>query len=194
MIEKIKQRIEESINVKFRLLSDEFLSKQIEELAQQVLDALQKGNKVFFAGNGGSCSDAFHLAGEFVSRFIFDRDALPAIALGANNSIVTAIGNDYSYDTIFSRELKALGNPGDVFIAITTSGNSPNILNAIEAAKAKGLKIWGLTGQSGGKMKDLCNCICVPSHETPRIQESHILVGHIICELVEHNYFKGNSN
>lgn len=194
MIETIKRRILESVETKNKLLADDTLTKQIEELSAIVLKVFQSGNKVFFAGNGGSCSDAFHLAGEFVSRFMFDREALPAIALGANNSIVTAIGNDYLFDNIFSREIYALGNPGDIFIAISTSGDSKNILCAIEAAKKKGVISWGLTGITGGKMKDICDCICVPSRETPRIQESHILIGHIICELVENNYFKESSN
>jgi len=185
----INKRIDETIKVKRKLLNDEFLKGQIEQISTQILNALNTGHKVFFAGNGGSSSDAFHLAGEFISRFMFDRDALPAIALGSNNSILTAIGNDYSFNDIYSREIKALGNNGDVFIAISTSGNSQNILNAIETAKVKELNVWGLTGESGGKMKKQCNCLCVPSKKTPRIQESHILIGHIICELVEYNYF-----
>jgi D-sedoheptulose 7-phosphate isomerase len=194
MIETIKKRVKESIDTKNKLFYDNILIEQIEELSLLVLKALQTGNKVFFAGNGGSFSDAFHLAGEFVSRFMFDREALPAIALGGNNSILTAIGNDYSFTEIFSREIKALGKSGDVFIAISTSGNSKNILSAIKTAKEKGVNTWGLTGISGGKMKDVCDCICVPSGETPRIQESHILIGHIICELVEHKYFKSSIN
>jgi D-sedoheptulose 7-phosphate isomerase len=189
MIETIKQRIRESVETKNKLLTDSTLTAQIEELSAFVLKVLKRGNKVFFAGNGGSYSDASHLAGEFIGRFMFDREALPAIVLGANNSIVTAIGNDYSYDSIFSREIKTLGSSGDVFIAISTSGNSKNILSAIEAAKEIGVITWGLTGITGGKMNDICDCICVPSKETPRIQESHILIGHIICELVEHYYF-----
>jgi len=146
--------------------------------------------KIFFAGNGGSFSDSFHLAGEFVSRFMFDRDALPALALGGNNSILTAIGNDYSFDNIFSRELDALGYEGDVLIAISTSGNSRNILELIKTAKKKKIQVYGLTGETGGCMKDLCSYICVPSKITARIQEAHIMIGHIICEIVEYKIFE----
>lgn len=190
MKEIIKKRIKESIDVKEKVLHDEIIVAQIEKLCKEVLQGLKKGNKVIFAGNGGSCSDAFHLAGEFVSRFIFDRPALASIALGGNNSIITAIGNDYSYEEIFSRELFALGNEGDIFIPISTSGNSGNIINAIKTANDKGLITMGFTGETGGKMKDLCDCICVPSKNTGRIQESHILIGHLLCELVEKTYFE----
>ncbi len=185
----INKRIKESIKVKEKLLSNDNITKQIEKLSLQVLNALKNGKKVVFAGNGGSCSDSFHLAGEFVSRFLFDRPALASIALGGNNSILTAIGNDYSYEDVFSREFYALGNEGDVFIPISTSGNSENIIKAIKVANDKNITVFGFTGLGGGKMIDLCNCICVPSSETARIQESHILLGHILCELVEHKIF-----
>ena len=189
MKELIIKRIGDSIAVKEKLLTDEIIIEQIEKVSLQVVNALEKGKKVIFAGNGGSFSDSFHLAGEFVSRFLFDRPALPSIALGGNNAIVTAVGNDYSYNDIFSRELYALGNAGDIFIPISTSGNSGNIINAIKTANDKGLIILGFTGETGGKMKDICDCICVPSKDTARIQECHILLGHILCELVESTYF-----
>jgi D-sedoheptulose 7-phosphate isomerase len=189
MKELIIKRIGDSIAVKEKLLTDEIIIEQIEKVSLQVVNALEKGKKVIFAGNGGSFSDSFHLAGEFVSRFLFDRPALPSIALGGNNAIVTAVGNDYSYNDIFSRELYALGNAGDIFIPISTSGNSGNIINAIETANDKGLIILGFTGETGGKMKDICDCVCVPSKDTARIQECHILLGHILCELVESTYF-----
>ncbi len=186
----IHKRINESIAVKEKVLTNDDVTEQIEKLSLLIIKAIKNGKKVIFAGNGGSCSDAFHLAGEFVSRFLFDRPALPAIALGANNSIITAIGNDYSYEDVFSRELYALGNQGDIFIPISTSGNSENILKAIKIAEEKELFVIGFTGNDGGKMKSLCNCICVPSENTARIQESHILLGHIVCELVERGYFE----
>ena len=185
----IKKRFSESIEVKKQLLLNDDIINTIQLISENIIRALKNGGKIIFAGNGGSFSDSFHLAGEFVSRFIFDRPALAAIALGGNNSIVTAVGNDYSYDDVFSRELYALGNSNDIFVAISTSGNSPNILKAIAVSNEKKIKVFGLTGSSGGKMKDLCNCICVPSKSTARIQESHIVIGHIICEIVEQNIF-----
>ena len=188
----IEKRIQESITVKKSIFANDNIKMQIEQLSLLVLEAIKNGKKVIFAGNGGSFSDSFHLAGEFVSRFLFDRPALPSIALGGNNSIVTAIGNDYSYEDIFSRELFALGNVGDVFIPISTSGNSKNIINSINTAKEKGIVVFGLTGETGGKMQSVCDCICVPSSDTARIQEVHILIGHILCELVEKTYFKKN--
>jgi D-sedoheptulose 7-phosphate isomerase len=136
-IEIIKERLLESIKIKSELLNSSEIQNKINKIAEIICDTLKKGGKVIFAGNGGSCSDAFHLAGEFVARFMFDRDPLPAIALGANNSIITAIGNDYSYEQIFSREIAVLGNSGDVFLVFSTSGNSPNILGAVEIAKRK---------------------------------------------------------
>lgn len=193
MRDTIKKRIKDSIELKEKVLSSEIIIEQLEKLSKVVLHALNNGNKVIFAGNGGSFSDSFHLAGEFVSRFLIDRPALASLALGGNNSIVTAVGNDYSYEDIFSRELFALGNEGDVFIPISTSGNSGNIISAIKIANDKGLEIMGFTGETGGKMMDICNCICVPSKNTGRIQEAHILIGHILCELVEAKYFENEN-
>jgi D-sedoheptulose 7-phosphate isomerase len=191
----IKKRIQDNFTLNQAVLQDENIIKLIEEISEKIVDSLSKGGKVFFAGNGGSFSDSFHLAGEFVSRFMFDRESLPAIALGGNNSIITAIGNDYHFNQIFKREISALSKKDDVFIAISTSGNSINIINAITIAKENGVHVYGFTGESGGKMKNICRCIQVPSNSTPRIQEIHILIGHVICELVEDKVFgrnKGN--
>ena len=144
------------------------------------------------AGNGGSAADAQHIAGELVSRFYFDRPALGALALTTDTSIMTAIGNDYGYDYLFSRQLEGLGNGGDVFVGISTSGNSRNILSALKTAKAKGMLAVGLTGQKGGLMDELCDIVLrVPSDSTPRIQESHITIGHILCMIVEDSIFGG---
>jgi D-sedoheptulose 7-phosphate isomerase len=189
MKELIKSRIRESIDIKESILNNNLLIDQIQEIAEAVITAINNDKKVLFAGNGGSFSDSFHLAGEFVSRFMFDRKALPSLALGGNNSILTAVGNDYSYEEIFSRELIALGREGDVFIAISTSGNSPNILKAVETAKELNIETFGLTGAKGGKLNNLCKTIQVPSDSTARIQESHIVIGHIVCEIVESEIF-----
>lgn len=185
----IIQRIAESNSVKNEILNNDQILDTIELISREIISSLKSGNKVIFAGNGGSFSDSFHLAGEFVSRFMFDREPLPAIALGGNNSIVTAIGNDYSFEDIFSREIQAIGTKNDVFIAISTSGNSKNILKAISAAKKIGIKTFGFTGDANGTIKNMCPCICIPSKVTARIQEAHILLGHIICEIVEKDMF-----
>ena len=186
----IKTRIRESISVKELILDDGELLSLIEEIVNKLIQALSKRKTIFFAGNGGSYSDAIHLAAEFVSRFILDRDALPAIALGSNNSILTSIGNDYSFEDIFAREIAALGKKGDIFIALSTSGTSKNIINAINQAKSKGIQVYGFTGSSGGDVKNLCKCFLVPSEITARIQECHIMIGHIICEIVEKKLFE----
>ncbi|MDR1884369.1 MAG: D-sedoheptulose 7-phosphate isomerase [Prevotella sp.] len=182
----IKTQIQSSIVTKQAILSDETLLSDIEKAAKTVIDAYRNNKKTLLAGNGGSAADAQHIAGEFVSRFYFDRPGLPSIALSTDTSILTAIGNDYGYEKLFSRQVQAQGQEGDVFIGISTSGNSPNILLAIEECKKKGIYTIGLTGQTGGKMVDICDLtIRIPSTETPRIQESHILTGHIICCIVE---------
>jgi D-sedoheptulose 7-phosphate isomerase len=152
---------------------------------------LRTGGKIIFAGNGGSFADAQHLSAEFISRFMFDRAPLASLVLGANNSAISAIGNDYGYEQVFARELQGLANSGDLFIPITTSGNSRNILAAVEQAGRQGIKVVAFTGEGGGKLAASCECLCVPSRETARIQESHIMIGHIICALVERQYFKG---
>ncbi|TGL59745.1 SIS domain-containing protein [Leptospira ognonensis] len=187
--EKVRSIIQSSIEVKRSIYDSEPLLKQITDLAALCLQSLKAGGKIIFAGNGGSFADSQHLAAEFISRLQFDRDPLASVALGTNSSSTTAIGNDYGYDQVFVRELKAIALPGDVFIPISTSGNSQNILATLETAKAKNLHVVGLTGESGGKLKSLVPCICVPSSRTERIQESHIMIGHIICGLVEDGYF-----
>jgi len=171
------------------VLADPALHEQVARLADTCLAALRGGGKVIFAGNGGSFSDAQHLSAEFTSRFMFDRAPLASLTLGTNNSAISAIGNDYGYEQVFARELQGIGRPGDVFVAISTSGNSVNILAAVNMANALGIKTVAFTGASGGKLKPLCECICMPSQETGRIQECHILLGHILCNLVETAYF-----
>ena len=186
----IRDQIAASISVKQAILADEKLIGQIEALAADCVQCLQSGGKVIFAGNGGSFADAQHLSAEFVSRFMFDRAPLASIVLGANNSAISAIGNDYGYEQVFARELQGVAKPGDVFIPITTSGNSRNILIAVEQASKQGLTTVAFTGEGGGKLATFCDCLCVPSRETARIQESHIMIGHIVCGLVEQQYFK----
>ena len=154
------------------------------------IEAFKSGNKVIFAGNGGSAADAQHIAGEFVSRFAFDRPGLPAIALTTDTSIMTAIGNDYGYDQVFKREIIALGRMNDVFIPISTSGNSSNVIEAIKAANDMGIKTIAFTGGNGGKMAEICECVVVPSYSTEKIQEVHIMLGHILCYLIEEKTFK----
>ncbi len=182
--------IQASIDVKQTLLADEVLINTIANAVEIITTAFKNGNKVLFCGNGGSAADAQHLAAEFSGRFYTDRHALPAEALHVNTSYLTAVANDYSFDVVYSRMISGIGNKGDVLIGLSTSGNSGNIINAINAAKEKGMTTIGFTGATGGKMKDVCELLLnVPSTDTPRIQESHILVGHIICELVEKAYF-----
>jgi len=190
MENKIKAQISSSIAVKEALLANEKQLEIISQAAQMVIAAYQAGNKTLLAGNGGSAADAQHIAGEFVSRFYFDRPGLSSIALTTDTSVLTAIGNDYGYEKLFSRQVQAIGNTGDIFIGISTSGNSPNIIAALLECKKKGIKTIGFTGDRGGEMAGLCDiCIEVPSSETPRIQEVHILIGHIICYLVEEEIF-----
>lgn len=190
-IARIKEVIAESVNVKNKLLQNEELIANCEKIAEQVAEAFRNDKKVLFCGNGGSAADAQHLAAEFSGRFYFDRDPLDAEALHVNTSYITAVGNDYSYDEIYSRVLKAKGRKGDFLFGISTSGNSKNILRAFEVARANGMIIVAMTGESGGKMKDNCDFLLnVPSSDTPRIQESHIMLGHIICELVEDALFQ----
>jgi D-sedoheptulose 7-phosphate isomerase len=189
-MEKIKKIISASIETKQQLLKDENLLKVIEKIVDAITNAFQSGKKVYFCGNGGSAADAQHLAAEFSGRFYIDRKSLPAEALHCNTSYVTAVGNDYSYDVIYSRIIDGVGMPGDVLIGLSTSGNSKNIIKAFESAREKGIVTVGLTGSSGGAMKLLSDfLINIPSTDTPRIQESHILAGHIICQLVEEKIF-----
>jgi len=182
----VRDRIQRSIDVKQRLLIDDTFENQVIQTALQIVKALRGGCKVLFFGNGGSAADAQHLAAEFTGRYLKERRALPALALHANSSAVTAIGNDYGFDLVFARQIEALGKDGDVAVGISTSGNSSNVLRALEVAKSKSIYTVALTGASGGRMKDVADCtICIPSQETPRIQECHILTGHIICEIAE---------
>jgi D-sedoheptulose 7-phosphate isomerase len=188
---RVCQSIQASIAVKERLLGNAEAVSTIAAVCEVVAGALQSGCKLLLFGNGGSAADAQHIAAELVGRFAFDRPALPAMALSVNSSCVTAIGNDYGFDRVFSRQIEALGRRGDVAIGISTSGNSPNVLMGVAAARNMGLHAIGLTNQSGGKLKDeVDHCICVPSDETPRIQECHILIGHIIAEIVEQALFQ----
>lgn|SRR5690348_8818380 len=189
--EMVCDRIRRSIELKQKLLQDEAFGALVIEAALQIVKALRAGGKVMFFGNGGSAADAQHLAAEFTGRYLKERRALPALALHANTSALTAIGNDYGFDLVFARQIEALGKEGDLAVGISTSGNSPNVLRALETAKAKSIYTVALTGASGGKMKSLADCtICVPSEETPRIQECHILTGHIICEIAEDMLFE----
>lgn len=190
MQDGIRAQIEASILVKQAVLLDQALLGQVEGLAHACLQSLKAGGKVIFAGNGGSFADAQHLSAEFTSRFLFDRAPLASLALGTNNSAISAIGNDYGYEQVFARELEAIAKPGDIFIPITTSGNSPNIIAAVEVARKCAVTTIGWSGESGGRLKLLCDCICVPSNETARIQECHILIGHILCGLVEKEFFQ----
>ncbi|MBI4777798.1 D-sedoheptulose 7-phosphate isomerase [Candidatus Desantisbacteria bacterium] len=181
----ISSQISESIEVK-----NNIPLKDVASAVEIIIDAYRQHKKVLICGNGGSAADAQHMAGELVGRFKMEREALGAIALTTDTSILTAIGNDYGFDDIFSRQIEALAEPGDVVIGISTSGNSPNVLKAIAMAKKKLAVTIGLTGGNGGKLKDQTDvCIVVPSSNTPRIQESHITIIHIICLLVEQALF-----
>lgn len=186
----IRADIQASIAVKQVLLADDALHEQLAQLAEACLAALRAGGKVIFAGNGGSFADAQHLSAEFTSRFMFDRAPLASLALGTNNSAISAIGNDYGYELVFARELQGIARPGDIFVPISTSGNSANILAAVKMANDLGITTAAWTGATGGQLKALCECICMPSLETARIQECHILIGHILCGLVESAYFR----
>jgi D-sedoheptulose 7-phosphate isomerase len=187
----IRDDIRSSIATKQLLLTDDTLLRQVFTLAQECVKALKNGGKVIFAGNGGSFADAQHLSAEFTSRFMFDRAPLASLALGTNNSAISAIGNDYGYEQVFARELQGIASPVDIFVPITTSGNSSNVVAAVRVATAMDIRTVAWTGESGGKLRTLCECIRIPSIETARIQECHILIGHILCRLVENIYFNG---
>jgi len=187
----IEKQIKESIEIKQSIHNDMKMVKLIKKISKKIIKAYRNGNKTIIAGNGGSAADAQHISAEFVGRFAFDRDALSSIALTTDSSILTAVGNDYGYNKIFSRQIQANGQKGDIFIAISTSGNSKNIIKAIKQAKSQNIITIGLTNTNGGKMKDLCDySISVPSTNTARVQESHIMIAHIICALVENKLFK----
>lgn len=186
MMSIVKERMADHVAV---LAATESLIPDIEKAGALVRDALAQGHKLLFCGNGGSAADSQHLAAEIVGRFQKERCSLPAIALTVDTSVLTAVANDYGYDTVFSRQVEGLGQAGDILIGISTSGNSKNVVAAIELAKRKGLKVIGLTGAGGGKMAELCDiCLAVPAQVTARIQEMHIMIGHILCEIAEEAY------
>src|ERR1035437_6239792 len=186
MIDRIKEAINQSVDLKKAILEDESLLLAIHIVAVKMTACFEKGGKILFCGNGGSAADAQHLAAEFSGRFYYDRPPLYAEALHVNSSFVTAVANDYSYDAVYARMINAMGKKGDVLVAISTSGNSGNILRAIDAALELGMIVVGMTGKTGGLMKDKCAFLLnPPSTDTPRVQESHIMIGHILCELVE---------
>ena len=185
MSDRIKAHIERSIEAKQRILNDEALLGQLDQSIALCVEALRNGKKILFAGNGGSASDAQHLAAELVGRYRYDRESLAAIALTTDTSALTAIGNDYGYDEVFSRQLSGLGQEGDVLVAISTSGNSGNVLKAIDVARKKGVKVIGMSGEKG-KLKELSDtCLAVPAPLTATIQEAHIMLGHILCDGIE---------
>lgn len=191
---RVSTLIEASIATKKSMLSNGELISTVTKVSEILVRALKQGNKALIFGNGGSAADAQHIAAELVGRFAFDRPALPALALSVNGSCVTAIGNDYGFDLIFSRQLEALARRGDVAIGISTSGNSPNVVKALSTARKMELHTVALTGGAGGALRrKVDHYICVPSNETPRIQEGHILIGHIISELVEAEMFQKHS-
>lgn len=187
----ITAQIQETQRVMATMLADGALLARVEAATEACIGAMKSGNKVLLAGNGGSAADAQHIAGEFVSRFAFDRPGLPAIALTTDTSILTAIGNDYGYDKLFARQVQAHAQKGDIFIAYSTSGKSPNVIAALQEAKDLGVVCVGMTGNRGGAMRDLCDYyLDVPSADTPKIQEGHAVLGHILCGLVERALFK----
>jgi D-sedoheptulose 7-phosphate isomerase len=189
----IQDEVTKSLQTLERLAQDEHIPGEVERIAEACCAALRAGHKILFAGNGGSAADAQHLAAELVSRFSFDRPGLAAFALTTDSSVLTAIGNDYGYDRVFARQLNAVGNKGDVFFAISTSGRSASILRALEEGRSKGMVTVGFTGQTGGDMPPLCDyCLRIPVSETAKIQEGHIVLGHIICGLIERELFGGD--
>jgi D-sedoheptulose 7-phosphate isomerase len=191
---RISDLIRDSIATKELLLGSRETLSAVATVSKILINALKRGNKVLLFGNGGSAADAQHIAAELLGRFAFDRPALPALALSVNSSCVTAIGNDYGFDQVFSRQMEALARQGDVAIGISTSGNSPNVVRGISLAKKMGLHTVGLAGRAGGNLRNTADhCICVPSSDTPRIQECHILIGHILSEVVEKELFHDQS-
>jgi len=186
----VKATLEETARLLDAMAADAGLCAEAARAAALCVAALRAGRKLLFCGNGGSAADAQHWAGELVARFHYDRPGLAAIALTTDSSILTAVGNDYGYDRVFARQVEALGQPGDVLFAISTSGNSPNVLAAIAAARARGIAVVGFTGQGGGAMAGLCDpCLRIPSASTPRIQEGHEVLGHAICAMIEATMF-----
>ena len=191
MEEYIKSHIISHIEIAEKLLSDRSVFDSVEKAATSIIKAFSSHSKLLLAGNGGSAADSQHIAAEFVNRFYIDREGLPALALTTDTSILTAVGNDYSFDRVFSRQLASLGKEGDIFWALSTSGNSVNILEALAECRKKGIISLGFTGARGGRMEGSCDILIkVPSDETPRIQEMHILLAHVICAIVEKELFK----
>ena len=190
MMEKIKKIIQASIDVKKNVLENETLIQTTASIVDVMVDALKKGNYIYFCGNGGSAADAQHLAGELSGRFYSNRHALRAEALHCNTSYLTAVANDYSFDMIYARLIEGIGDAGDILVGLSTSGNSENIIKAFDVARSKNMITIGFTGETGGRMKTISDyLINIPSTDTPRIQESHILIGHVVCQLVEEKYF-----
>lgn len=188
-INEIKRIIKSSLKIKELVLNDENLLLAVSDAVNQISKSLKKQKKIMVAGNGGSAADAQHFAAEFIGRYKHERVALNCISLSTDSSVITALSNDYSYESIFSRQIEAIGKSNDIFLAISTSGNSKNIINAAKVCKAKNINVISLTGNSGGKLKEHSDiCINIPSHETDRIQEAHILIEHIICSLIEKEY------
>lgn len=193
--EFLKHYLDESSKSVSNMVSDPTLLSLLFEIANECLNRLQTGNKLLFAGNGGSAADCQHMAGEYVSRFLIERNGLPAIALTTDTSILTAIGNDYGYEMVFSRQIEALGRKGDLLFVYSTSGNSQNILKAVETAKRMGISVVGMTGLNRGKLDTMCDFIFkTPSMRTPQIQEGHLIAGHAICALVEKQFFQPTRN
>lgn len=190
MIEQIKAKLQDSVSLKNVLLNNRELLGTVEQIARELISCYKHDGKVLWCGNGGSAADAQHLAAELTGRYYYDRPPLFSEALHVNTSYVTAVANDYSYDEIYSRLTKAMGRKGDILIGLSTSGNSTNVVNALKVANEIGMITVGFTGEGGGKMKDCCKyLVAIPSKDTPRIQECHMLLGHSICELVETNLF-----
>lgn len=191
MQSKIKEILSAAISVKQQVLQDEMLLQKMEILTDVIVSCFKQDGKLLFCGNGGSAADAQHLAAEFSGRFYTDREPLDAEALHVNTSYLTAVANDYSYNEVYARLVKAKGRKGDILFGLSTSGNSANIIEAFKVAKERGLIIVGFTGETGGKMREYCDyLINIPSTDTPRIQECHITIGHIICQLVEEKFFE----
>lgn len=190
MQEIVEDQLRRAAGVLNAVAQDARLQDELIAAAHETANSMRKGHKLLAAGNGGSAAQAQHLVAEFVSRLVKDRPAMRAISLTTDSSILTAVGNDYGYDQVFARQLEALGQAGDVFLAISTSGNSPNIVCALELARSAGIRTIGLTGESGGKMASLCDhCLCVPSSVTSKIQEAHLVLEHIFCMIAEEVYF-----
>jgi len=194
MRKHITGQIQEAVRIMSALQQDENIIATMESVASATIESLKNGGKVLLAGNGGSAADAQHIAGEFVSRFAYDRPALAAIALTTDTSVLTAIGNDYGYEDLFTRQLLAHANKGDIFVGYSTSGKSPNIIKAMIAAREHGVITVGMTGGHGGSMIEHCDFVFeVPSLDTPKIQEGHLVLGHILCGLVEQTMFEAPS-